>query len=107
MQLDKTTLEKAVKTAVAILAAVIGIAAGYGASTLVLDENSTEVNYCQSLEGELQAQYNESSVICHEPGWVALSSMTEEVENKTDLRCACTRINDGQLTIFPIRAATD
>ncbi len=107
MELPEILQNNAAKALVAILAAVIGLAAGYALSTAVISEQpDTKANYCQSLEEGLKNQYNASTVMCHEPGWVALSSMSEEVENKTEVRCVCTRINDGQLRIFPIRAAT-
>lgn len=107
MEIPEIFQNKAAKVLVAILASMIGLAAGYAVSTVVISEDQGgQQNYCQNLEQELANQYNTSSVMCHEPGWVALSSMSDEVENKTDLRCACTRINDGELTIFPIRAAT-
>ena len=106
MEIPEIFQNQAAKAIVAVLAATIGLAAGYAVSTVVVQDQNTTDTYCQSLEEGLADQYNASTVMCHEPGWVALSSMSEEVENKTDLRCACTRIKDGDLTIFPVRAAT-
>lgn len=91
------------KPAIAVIALVLGITAGYAVSTTMQPEQ--QVSYCQGLEQDLVQEYNTTAINCHEPGWVILAAENQEVENQTDMRCVCTRIQDGSLTIFPIRVA--
>jgi hypothetical protein len=85
------------------LTLILGTAVGYALSVVM--QPSQDKPYCQSLEEDLQNEHNTTSINCHEPGWVALSSESTEIENQTDMRCTCTRVENGDLTIFPIRAA--
>lgn len=103
MNLEKIRQLPYHKILIAFLAVLLGLTAGYGLSeTMQSDE---EISYCQGLESNLVQKYNTTAINCHEPGWVALSAENEEVENQTNMKCACTRIQDGRLTIFPIRVA--
>lgn len=91
------------KPAVAIIALILGITAGYALSTTMEDQE--ELSYCKGLEEDLIQEYNTTAMNCHEPGWVVLAAENQDIENQTNMRCVCTRIQDGQLTIFPIRVA--
>lgn len=91
------------KPAAAAAVLLLGIAAGYALSTTA--QPLQEQSYCQGLEEDLVQEYNNTAIQCHEPGWVALSKENPDVENQTNLRCACTRVENGDVTIFPIRSA--
>lgn len=93
--------EKHHKILVAAFALLVGIGTGYTAAWTTAPEEET--TYCEQLQEDLRAEYESESLLCHEKGWVALSESDRDIENRTDVKCVCTQVENEEVTIFPIR----
>jgi hypothetical protein len=94
-------LEKTHRVIIGIFALLIGIGAGYAAAWSTAPED--EQTYCEQLQEDLRAEHQTDSLMCHEDDWVALAQSNRDIENRTDIKCVCTQVENGALTIFPIR----
>lgn len=81
---------------------LIGIGAGYSAAWSTAPEEESKT-YCEQLQEDLREEQQTDNLMCHEEGWVALGQSNQDIENRTDIKCVCTQVEDGGLTIFPIR----
>lgn len=85
----------------AVFALLIGIGAGYSAAWSTAPED--QKTYCEQLQEDLREEQQTDSLMCHEQGWVALANSDRDIENRTDIKCVCTQVENEELTIFPVR----
>lgn len=85
-----------------VLMAAAGLMTGVLASDMTESKDSSE---CEELEEEIKSSQSfEGSLACYPPG-VIDTNISEGIENRTELKCVCRKINNGNTQIFPITVA--
>lgn len=80
------------------LGLVIGLTASY-----ILESSSGE---CSRIEDNIrQGQNFTGTIACYPPGVVDVN-ISEEIQNQTDLKCVCRKVNDGNVQLFPITSTS-
>ena len=79
-------------------AVILGLFLGFSASYLV-DSSPGE---CEKVQDEIRAGQNfTGTVSCYPPGAIE-ADIPDRVENQTELKCVCRKINDNHIQLFPI-----
>lgn len=80
-------------TSVFLLAIVTGV---------IISDFLKQDTYCKDIEEQISSQQNfTGTVACYPPGVIEVN-LSESVENETQLRCVCRKVNDGVVELFPI-----
>lgn len=77
---------------------ILGIATGLSASYI----SQTSAGKCEKVQEDIRAGQNfTGTVTCYPPGVLDVN-ISDQVENSTELKCVCRKINGEEVQIFPI-----
>jgi hypothetical protein len=88
------------KTVLLVIIGLAGVLTGVVLSGALQDDDSN--NYCNSVEQQIKSNQSfNGSVACYPPG-VIEANVSDDIQNRTDLRCVCRIIDDSGISLYPI-----
>ncbi|WP_414837995.1 hypothetical protein ACK3SF_01185 [Candidatus Nanosalina sp. VS9-1] len=92
------------KTAFAAIVFILGLSAGLTFSYMSHEDERQARNYCMDVEQGLQDQMDQGFVNCMLPGKLQ-ANLSEEVEERSNLRCVCRRKIGENVEVIQITTA--
>lgn len=83
---------------IVLTAVILGLLTGFMVATQQVESD----NYCESIEqGIRENQSFNGTVDCFKPGVIPVN-ISEEIDNRTDLKCVCRNSHQGDVQLFPV-----